>query len=107
MMKMVAAVGFLTLSLTVGAGVASAQPDTGLLVGTTCSYGQVVAALNAERPDVAPEFNSSPIAQNLLRQFLDSPPPERERIAQQMLGSPLLQDEIEPIMQVAGSCSRY
>jgi hypothetical protein len=52
------AVGGLALSLTAGAGIASATPDLGPAVNTTCTYDQLVAALNAEDPTVAAFLNS-------------------------------------------------
>ena len=48
-----AAVGGLALSVPLVTGVASAQPDFSGVVNTTCSYEQVMAALNAQRPDLA------------------------------------------------------
>lgn len=44
-----AGVGAVAMSLTVGAGVASADP-VDAVINTTCNYGQVVAALNATDP---------------------------------------------------------
>ena len=44
------AVGSLALSLTAGVGVASADPDLGSAVDSTCTYSQFVAALNAQDP---------------------------------------------------------
>ena len=49
--SMAAAVGGLALSLAAGAGVASAAPDLGPAVNTTCSYPQLVSALNAQGPE--------------------------------------------------------
>src|SRR5437868_3405780 len=69
-----AAVAGLALSLTAGLGVASADPDLDPIVNTTCNYSQVMAALNAQNPAAAGKFNSSPIAQSYLRQFLAAPP---------------------------------
>jgi hypothetical protein len=48
--RLVIAVGGIALSLTTGAGVASADPDLGPLINTTCTYPQAVAALNAQSP---------------------------------------------------------
>lgn len=45
-----AVLGGLVLSSTVGAGIASADPDLDLAINTTCSYPQVIAALNAQDP---------------------------------------------------------
>jgi hypothetical protein len=41
-------------------GVASADPDLGPAVNTTCTYDQFVAPLNAQDPTIAAVFNSSP-----------------------------------------------
>lgn len=51
------AVAGLALSVTFGAGVASADPDLGPIINTTCSYPQVIAALNAQNPAAAAQFN--------------------------------------------------
>jgi hemophore-related protein len=106
MIKSAVAVGFLTLSLA-GAAVASAQPDTSGIVATTCTYDQVIAALNAQRPDVAADFNSSGLAQHMLRQFLASGPVERQQQAQQLVNNPLAASYIDPVIQIAGVCNQY
>ena len=75
--RLAAAVAGLALSLTAGAGVASADPDLGPIVNTTCSYPQVMAALNAQDPAAAGQINSSSMAQSSLQRFLAAPPSER------------------------------
>jgi hypothetical protein len=57
--RLAAAVGGLAVAFAAGAGVASATPDLGPAVNTTCSYPQLVSALNAQGPDVAAGFNQS------------------------------------------------
>jgi hemophore-related protein len=101
------AVGGLALSLTVGAGVASADPDLGPIVNTTCSYPQVMAALNAQDPATAAQFKSSPMAQSALQQFLAAPPSQRLQMAQQMESSPRAQQYFGLIQQVAATCNNY
>lgn len=49
---LVAAVCGLALSLTAGAVTASADPDLGPVINTTCNYSQVLAALNALHPNL-------------------------------------------------------
>ena len=71
--KLVAAIGGLLLSSAAGIGVASAEPDLSPLINTTCSYPQVVAALNATSPAAAAKFQNSHMAQGWLQQFLASP----------------------------------
>jgi hemophore-related protein len=101
-----AAVVGLALSSTVVAGVASADPDLGPLVNTTCSYPQVMAALNAQNPAAAAEFNSSPVAQAYLNQFLASPPSQRLAMAQELASDSDAQ-ELGLIQQIAVICNKY
>jgi hemophore-related protein len=106
--RMGVAVGGLALSFTAGAaGVASADPDLGPFVNTTCSYPQVVSALNAQDPQAAAAFNSSPTMQSGLRQFLAAPPARRQQMAQQMARVPANQPYIGLLEQVFNTCNNY
>lgn len=100
-----AGVGAVAMSLTVGAGVASADP-VDAVINTTCNYGQVVAALNATDPGAAAQFNASPVAQSYLRNFLAAPPPQRAAMAAQLQAVPPAQ-YIGLVESVAGSCNNY
>lgn len=105
--RLAAAVGSLGLSLVAGTGIASATPDLGPVVNTTCNYSQVVSALNAQSPAAAQKFNSSPVAQGWLRSFLASPPPQREQMAQQVQSMPMAQQYVGLVEQVANTCNNY
>ena len=105
--RLVAAVGGLALSLTAGAGVASAAPDLSSVVNTTCNYSQVVSALNAQNPSAAAKFNSSPMAQSWLSRFLASSPDQRQQMAQQAQSIPAAQQYFGTVMQVANTCNNY
>jgi hemophore-related protein len=105
--KLAVAVGGLALSLTAGAGVASADPDLGPAINTTCSYQQVVSALNAQDPAAAAQFNASPVAQSYLRQFLASSPAQRRQLAQQALAVPGAQQQVGLVLQLANICNNY
>src|SRR5271155_2379256 len=105
--KLAAAVGGLGLSLVAGAGIASADPAMDSAINTTCSYPQVVAALNAQSPAAAAKFQTSHMAQGWLQQFLASPPPQREAMAQQAQGYPGAAQYFPLINQVATSCNGY
>ena len=105
--SMVIAAGGIALSLTSGGAVASADPDLGPLLNTTCSYPQAVAALNAQAPGAAQKFSASPVAQVWLRNFLASSPDQRQRMVQQVQNLPALQQYVGVVQQVAGSCSNY
>jgi hemophore-related protein len=105
--RLAVAVGGLALSLSVGAGTASADPDLGPIVNTTCNYSQVMAALNAQDPGAAAQINSSPVAQSYLHQFLLSPPSRRMAMAQQIASSPGAQQNFGLLQQVFNTCNKY
>jgi hemophore-related protein len=105
--RLAAAVGGLALSLVAGAGIASADPDLGPAINTTCTYPQVVAALNAQSPAAAARFNSSPSAQGWLQSFLASPPAQRAQMAQQAEAMPGAAKYIGLIGQIANTCNNY
>jgi hemophore-related protein len=109
----VAAVG-LALSFTAGSGVASADPDLGPVINTTCNYSQVVSALNAQDPVVAAQLNASPVAQTYLRGFLASSPDQRQQMVQQVQSTPEAQryaqyapPYVGLALQVANTCNNY
>ena len=104
--RLAAAIGGLTLALTAGAGVASADPMDGI-INTTCNYGQVMAALSATDPGAAAQFNQSRMAQNYLRQFLAAPPPQRAQMAAQLQAMPAAGQYVGLMQQVAGVCNNY
>ena len=109
--RLAAAVAGLALSLTVGAGVASADPDLGPIVNTTCTYPQVMGALNAQDPAAAAQINSSSGAQSGLQRFLAAPPSERLEMVQQVESSPRAQryfgQYVGLVQQVAATCNNY
>jgi hemophore-related protein len=105
--RLAVAASGLALSLLAGAGIASADPAIDSAINTTCSYPQVVAALNAQSPAAAAKFNNSAMAQGWLRSFLSSPPPQRAQMAQQAEGMPGAAQYIGLIGQIAGTCNNF
>ena len=99
----------LVMALPFTAGVASAQPQIDLapVVNTTCTYDQVMAALNKEQPALAQQFNEAPLAQGVLRNFLAAPPAERQQTAVQLQANPMVQEYFGPISSIAASCKNY
>lgn len=95
------------LSLTAGVGIAAADPDLGPAVNTTCSYAQVVGAMNAQSPAAAAEFNASPSAQSFLQSFLASPPAQRQQMAQQALNTPEAAQFVGLVVPIANTCANY
>ena len=104
--KLVVALGGLALSLTTGVGVASADPDLGPILNTTCSYPQVMAALNAQSPEIADQLAADSGAQGMLNAFLASPMVLRQRLVQQVQGA-VAPQYVEPIVQTAYTCNNY
>lgn len=105
--KVLVAGGGIAMSLAAGAGVASAAPDLGPLVGTTCSYPQIVAAINSQSPEAANELTTQPMAQSMLNNFLASPADQRQQIAQQVLAMPMGQQYPVDTQKVASTCSSF
>jgi hemophore-related protein len=105
--KLIVASAGLALSLSAGAGLASAQPDVTAVVNTTCSYPQVVAALNAQSPADGAEFTSNPLATSWLNQFLASPPDQRQQMIDQVQTVPGAQQYTSLVVQVASTCKNF
>ncbi|BBY02110.1 hypothetical protein MSEO_26090 [Mycobacterium seoulense] len=105
--KLTVAVGSAAVALTAAAGIASADPDWGPAISTTCNYGQVMAALNANDPAAAAQFNQSPMAQNFLRSFLASPPPKRQQMADQAAAMPGAAKYFGTVNAVMSTCNNF
>jgi hemophore-related protein len=105
--KLVVVSAGVALSLSTGAGIASAQPDTSAIVNSTCTYPQVMAALNDQNPGLAAELNAEPAAAGWLQSLVAAPPPQRALMVQQVQGLPELQPYMPVIIQVANTCNNY
>ena len=99
--KLVAGFGGIAFALTAGTGIASADPMDAV-INTTCTYPQVMAALNATDPASAAKFNNSTLAQNFLNNFLSAAPPQRAQMANQIPPK-----YMGVIQRVAGVCNNY
>jgi hemophore-related protein len=93
---------------------ASADPLLDPLINTTCSYTQITAAMKAQSPMLAVQFNNRPDMQANLQQFLAMPVDQRQQQAsqQQQAMSPAMQAlifaQIGPqVLQVANTCMNY
>lgn len=105
--RLTVTVGGLALSLTAGVGTAAADPDLSPAVTTTCNYSQVVAAMNAQSPAAAEQFNQTPMAQSFLQNFLASPPPQRQEMLQQVQGIPEAASFVSMVQPLANTCKNY
>ncbi|MCG7608143.1 MULTISPECIES: hemophore-related protein [Mycobacterium] len=97
------AVGALAMSLSAGAGVASADPRLDSAVNTTCNYSQVMGALNAQ----SPMAGASPAVQSVLGQFLDSPRDQRQRMAEGIAAQPANQPYLGLLQTVFDTCNNF
>ncbi len=109
---MASAAGGLALLSTAGLGVASAlpdiaEPDIAPAVNSTCTYAQVVAALKAQYPKAAEQFNDSPEAQAWLHDLVDAPPSERIKMLRDQENSPEAQPFKGIVVPLANSCHNY
>jgi hemophore-related protein len=107
--KLVVASGGLALALTagVGVGVASAEPDVSPIINSTCTYRQVMGALNAESPELANQVAETPAANAWLQRLIASPPDGRRQMIQQWQNVPAVQQYTPVILQVANTCNNY
>ena len=105
--RLAVAVGGLALSLTAGAGSASADPDYGPMVNTDCTYQQANAALHAVNPMAASWFDSSPPNQAWIRNYLATPKDKRLQMIHQVEHNPGADQALPVIQQVLAVCSNY
>jgi hemophore-related protein len=104
---LVASGGLLLSAAAASTGIASAQPDIGPIVNTTCSYPQVISALNAQDPAAAAEFTASPFAVGWLQNFLATGPAQRTVLIQQVQAQPIAAQYTGLVLQVANTCSSF
>ena len=105
--KVVVAAAAAALSLGLGTGIASAQPDVAAVVNTTCSYPQILGALNAQSPASANELTSNPVAVAWIQNFLASPPDQRRQQIQQVQSIPAAEPYTRLVIQVINTCNNF
>jgi hemophore-related protein len=94
-------------ALAVGAGSAAATPDLSPAVNTTCTYSQVISAMESQDPAAAAQFSASPMSQSYLHRFLDAPPPQRQQMATMLAAIPGNQQYFALLEQVFNTCQNY
>ena len=101
--------------------VASADPGDGPLIETTCSYAQLMAALQVEAPEASARLAEHPDAQAKLQQFVALPVDQRKQSLQQFLdrnpdvranidqkrNTPEGQAKIQMLAGIAATCHNY
>ncbi|ORW28080.1 hypothetical protein AWB91_02390 [Mycobacterium paraense] len=83
------------------------QPDEETIVNTTCSFAQVVAALNAEDPRAAQQFAITPAAQSWVGSYLASPADQRRQMLRRAQSIPEVQQYTDTVSRVANTCNEY
>jgi hemophore-related protein len=105
--KVVVAAAGTVASLGLGIGIASAEPDISPVVNTTCTYDQVIAALNHQSPSSAAEFTGNPVAVGWLHSFLGAPVSQRTQMIQQVQAMPAAGPYTGLVLQVARTCNNF
>ena len=105
--RLALALGGAAVSLTAGAGIASAEPDLGPIVNTTCSYPQVMSALNAEDSAAAAQVDGSDVSKSYLQQFLAAPPAQRQMMAGMIASTPGNEQYFGLLQKVFSTCNAY
>ena len=102
-------IGGVAFSLTAGVGLASAEPDLGPAINSTCTYPQFVAALNAQNPTYGSTLNSSPQWQGDMQIFFTEPPgsERRQRFAHNVANNPANQQLIPILQRAFGTCNNF
>jgi hemophore-related protein len=101
--KLAATVGVAATCLAAGTGIASADP----LVDTTCTFPQVIAALNVQNPDLAQKINGNGLAKSMLTNFLNQPPAQRANTIADFQKTSWGQKYFVPLAAVAGTCNNF
>ena len=102
-----AGVGCLAVSLTAGLGVASATPDIGPMVNTTCTYDQAMRAVHAENPMAAQYLDQSPPNLQFLQTFMASSPDQRVNLLKAIQNNPGANQAFPIFKQMMTDCKNY
>jgi hemophore-related protein len=105
--KMIVGCSGVLMSVFASAGIASAAPDVEAIVASTCTYPQVMAALQAQDPAAAGQLSSNSMASGWLQQLVASPPDGRRAMIAQIQAYPQLNGYTSLINSVAGSCNNF
>lgn len=107
--KVIAGAGGLVMALGLGTGIASAEPNVEAVVNSTCTYPQVIAALQAQDPAAANQLLSSGLATGFLQSLVNAPPGSdaRRQLIGQVAAYPEFASYATLINTVATSCQNY
>lgn len=100
---------------------ASAQPGSGPLIRTTCTYDQLYAAIRAEAPNAAARLDERPAAQQKLRDVVAMSVEQRQQELSRVLAenphwqtaiderwnTPEGQEKVAKLARIADTCPNY
>ncbi|KUI11604.1 hypothetical protein AU193_19635 [Mycobacterium sp. GA-1285] len=95
------------IALAAGGGIASAAPDLSPAVNTTCSYPQLMSALEAADPTAAAVVSNSPAMTAGLNQFLAAGPAQRQQMAEAIANDPANQPYLGLYQTVFTTCNNF
>ena len=121
LVRIAAGIGVFAAVSMSGAGIASAEPGAGPLIETTCSYGQLMAALQVEAPEASARLAQRPDAQAKLQEFVALPIDQRKQRVQGFLNrnpdvrakiderrnTPEGQAKVQMLAGIAATCHNY
>jgi hemophore-related protein len=105
--KLIAGTSGALLSLIAGSGIAAAIPDPSPIINSTCTYPQVIAALNAQNPALAAQLQGNAMATGWLHQLVNAGPDQRAKMVKQAEGTPGVTQYTDVIMSVANTCNNF
>lgn len=104
--RIAAVLGGAAMSLTVGLGVAGADPYDSM-VDSPCTYDQAITAVHTENPMAAQYLDQSPPNLQFLQVFLSSPREKRVSLLNQIKGNQGAAQALPVFTQMLSSCSKY
>jgi len=107
LVNVAATIGGLALASAAVPGIASADPDYGPIINTTCSYDQAMRAVHAENPTAAEYLDQSPPNQQFLQQYLASSPDQRLNLLHAIEHTRGAEQALPVFQQMMTDCARY
>lgn len=107
--KLAAGLAGMAFAAMAGSGIASAAPGDAVILNSTCTYPQVIAAANAQDPVATAALQNDPAANGFLQGLVASPPgsPERQQKIDFVRSFPQAAQFNGLISSVANSCNKY
>ncbi|TAJ43321.1 MAG: hemophore-related protein [Chitinophagaceae bacterium] len=105
--RMMVGAGSALVAVMASGAVAYAQPDPTPIMYSTCTYPQVIAALNALDPGAAAELQANPIGVGYLHQLIASGPQQRKALITRAYNTPGAAQYTDLVLNVASTCNNF